>query len=360
MEPVSRSDQYKRVMKPLLERKRRARINRCLDELRDLLVTVLQSEGEAVTRLEKADILELTVRHVRRLSQIRRLALPSPGAKQQQDREDVAKFQQGFVAAAHQVQNFLLTTPLEPSVSSRLLSHLTNYATSITPPSPVSPSANSPQLHPPAPSLPSRPQPHHPHQPPQPSPPHNTFHPPAPPSVSPNQAPPRLPMSAPQQVPIHSTSQSATPQPLPLVDRSNQQCSPPPPSSECQRFSSHPIVRDVRCEDRTVAPSPFIDVVSTPEGEDIKPFDQKAPKQNLIQSLTSSLGMDNITLHLQAKVLGSPQYPARNSTRHHPYPLPKKLLAASQSRNCSSPVPEDLSMKRNLDTDDNKNSWRPW
>ena len=143
-EPVSRTDQYKRVMKPLLERKRRARINRCLDELRDLLVAALQAEGETVTRLEKADILELTVRHVRRLNQRRRLTLPGPHTQAQDMRQDAIKFQQGFVAAAQQVQNFLVSTSaLEPTTSSRLLSHLTSCASSMlgpqTPPPPAPP-----------------------------------------------------------------------------------------------------------------------------------------------------------------------------------------------------------------------------
>ncbi len=57
LEPVSRTYQYRKVMKPMLERKRRARINRCLDELKELMVTALQSEGENVSKLEKADIL---------------------------------------------------------------------------------------------------------------------------------------------------------------------------------------------------------------------------------------------------------------------------------------------------------------
>ncbi|ROT66755.1 putative enhancer of split mbeta protein-like [Penaeus vannamei] len=148
MEPVSRTDQYKRVMKPLLERKRRARINRCLDELRDLLVAALQAEGETVTRLEKADILELTVRHVRRLNQRRRLTLPPGG---HDPRHDALKFQQGFVAAAQQVQSFLIASPsLEPAVSSRLLTHLTSCASAMTgvPPSsgPVVPAMSRPPL----------------------------------------------------------------------------------------------------------------------------------------------------------------------------------------------------------------------
>merc|ERR1712158_78413 len=67
--PMSRTHQYRKVMKPLLERKRRARINRCLDELKDLMVVALQSEGESITKLEKADVLELTVRHLQKLKQ---------------------------------------------------------------------------------------------------------------------------------------------------------------------------------------------------------------------------------------------------------------------------------------------------
>ena len=45
------------IMKPLLERKRRARINKCLDELKDIMTVALQAQGENVSKLEKADIL---------------------------------------------------------------------------------------------------------------------------------------------------------------------------------------------------------------------------------------------------------------------------------------------------------------
>ena len=71
--PMSRTHQYRKVMKPLLERKRRARINTCLDELKDLMVDALQQEGESITKLEKADVLELTVRHLRKLKRQRTL-----------------------------------------------------------------------------------------------------------------------------------------------------------------------------------------------------------------------------------------------------------------------------------------------
>merc|ERR1712027_179331 len=64
---MSRTHQYRKVMKPLLERKRRARINKCLDELKDLMVFAIQSEGDAINKLEKADVLELTVQHLQKL-----------------------------------------------------------------------------------------------------------------------------------------------------------------------------------------------------------------------------------------------------------------------------------------------------
>lgn len=40
--PLSKTAKYKKITKPLLERKRRARINRCLEELKDLMVGALE------------------------------------------------------------------------------------------------------------------------------------------------------------------------------------------------------------------------------------------------------------------------------------------------------------------------------
>ena len=39
------------------------------------MVAALQSEGESITKLEKADVLELTVRHLRKLKQQNALGL---------------------------------------------------------------------------------------------------------------------------------------------------------------------------------------------------------------------------------------------------------------------------------------------
>lgn len=120
--PLSRTHQYKKITKPLLERKRRARINKCLDELKDIMTVALQAEGENVSKLEKADILELTVRHLHKMNQGRRLFARNP-------LEDLQKFQAGYSSCAQEAATFLLSSPgVDVRVSQRLLSHLSTTA----------------------------------------------------------------------------------------------------------------------------------------------------------------------------------------------------------------------------------------
>jgi hairy and enhancer of split, invertebrate len=113
---MSRTDQYRKVMKPLLERKRRARINACLDELKDLMVYALQAEGESISKLEKADVLELTVRHLQKLKRQQMLAL-NPTV-------DLDRFHAGYTACATEVSKCLASTGVDIAVGSRLMSHL--------------------------------------------------------------------------------------------------------------------------------------------------------------------------------------------------------------------------------------------
>ena len=114
-------------MKPLLERKRRARINKCLDELKDIMTVALQAQGENVSKLEKADILELTVRHLHKLSASQRLLLNSPPQQQRNPLEEVQRFQAGYSSCAQEAASFLLSSPgVDVSVSQRLLSHLSS------------------------------------------------------------------------------------------------------------------------------------------------------------------------------------------------------------------------------------------
>ncbi|XP_030762972.1 enhancer of split mbeta protein-like [Sitophilus oryzae] len=116
-QPISRTYQYRKVMKPMLERKRRARINRCLDELKELMVTALQSEGENVSKLEKADILELTVRHLHKLRRQQRLSY-NPVI-------DADRFRAGYTHCANEVSRCLAATPgVDVHLGTKLMTHL--------------------------------------------------------------------------------------------------------------------------------------------------------------------------------------------------------------------------------------------
>merc|ERR1712228_862716 len=114
--PMSRTHQYRKVMKPLLERKRRARINTCLEELKDLMVFALQTEGESISKLEKADVLELTVKHLRKLKRQQMLSV-NPSL-------DMDRFHAGYTTCATEVSRTLASTGVDITVGSRLMSHL--------------------------------------------------------------------------------------------------------------------------------------------------------------------------------------------------------------------------------------------
>ena len=122
--PMSRTHQYRHMIKPLLERKRRARINRCLDELKDLMVSALQKDGESITKLEKADVLELTVRHLRKLKAHGALGLGAPGPGQ--GLASMERYRAGYSLAASEISKFVTSgaSGLEVTVSARLLHHL--------------------------------------------------------------------------------------------------------------------------------------------------------------------------------------------------------------------------------------------
>ena len=148
---MSRTHQYRKVMKPLLERKRRARINKYLDEMKDLMMSTFESEGESINKLEKADVLELTVRHLQKLKHQQLLRL-NPTLDQD-------RFRSGYTACANEVSRFLSTVPgVSLHFGTELMSHLGtnlsrgNAATAgplsvntVSTSSPVSLPASSPQ-----------------------------------------------------------------------------------------------------------------------------------------------------------------------------------------------------------------------
>merc|ERR1712024_14319 len=119
--PQCPSEEYRKVVKPLIERKRRARINSCRDELKDLMMFALQSEGESISKLEKADVLELTVKHLRKLKRQQMLSVTP----------ELDRYRAGYTTCATEVSRCLASTGVDISVGSRLMSHLGNKLNTI-------------------------------------------------------------------------------------------------------------------------------------------------------------------------------------------------------------------------------------
>ena len=69
--------------KPLMEKRRRERINRSLNELKSILLEALRRDTTSCSKLEKADILEMTVRYLH--STKTAAGYPYPGAHSQSD-----------------------------------------------------------------------------------------------------------------------------------------------------------------------------------------------------------------------------------------------------------------------------------
>ncbi|KAL6116492.1 uncharacterized protein ACO6RY_01101 [Pungitius sinensis] len=106
----------RKLRKPLIERKRRERINSCLDQLKDTVVGAFRLD--VTIKLEKADILEMTVKHLQNIQSIE-LSDPALGLEVQQ------RYSTGYIQCMHQVHNMLLTCDwMDKNLGSRLLSHL--------------------------------------------------------------------------------------------------------------------------------------------------------------------------------------------------------------------------------------------
>ena len=83
-------------------RKTRARVNKYLDELKSLIANTLQPES--IARLTKADVLELTVTHLKKLQSRNQLTIkPIPS--------DQDKFREGCCRCVSLVSHSLASVP---------------------------------------------------------------------------------------------------------------------------------------------------------------------------------------------------------------------------------------------------------
>ncbi|XP_015812391.2 transcription cofactor HES-6 [Nothobranchius furzeri] len=106
------SDREKR--KPLVEKKRRARINESLQELR-----VLISDPDIHSKMENAEVLEVTVKQVETILHNRTQEVDAF------KREASERFAAGYIQCMHDVHTFVSSSPgMDPAVAAELLNHL--------------------------------------------------------------------------------------------------------------------------------------------------------------------------------------------------------------------------------------------
>ncbi|XP_075164956.1 enhancer of split mdelta, helix-loop-helix [Haematobia irritans] len=116
---MTKTQHYRKVTKPLLERKRRARMNLYLEELKELIVDTMEEQGEHVNKLEKADILEMTVSYLRNHQKD---GYNQPPTKKHLN---VEKFREGYTQAAFEVSKIFSSVPgIDRGFGTRLMKHL--------------------------------------------------------------------------------------------------------------------------------------------------------------------------------------------------------------------------------------------
>uniref|UniRef100_A0A8C2IAI2 Hes family bHLH transcription factor 6 n=1 Tax=Cyprinus carpio TaxID=7962 RepID=A0A8C2IAI2_CYPCA len=121
MAPASRSNRQeedgikdRKTRKPLVEKKRRARINESLQELRLLL-----ADPDAQVKMENAEVLEMTVKRVETILQNKATEADSV------NRDASERFAAGYIQCMHEVHTFVSSCPgIDATIAADLLNHL--------------------------------------------------------------------------------------------------------------------------------------------------------------------------------------------------------------------------------------------
>ncbi|CAG08099.1 unnamed protein product, partial [Tetraodon nigroviridis] len=120
------ASEHRKSSKPIMEKRRRARINESLGQLKTLILDALKKDSSRHSKLEKADILEMTVKHLRNLQRAQMTAALNT------DPSVFGKYRAGFSECMNEVTRFLSTCEgVNTEVRTRLLGHLANCMTQI-------------------------------------------------------------------------------------------------------------------------------------------------------------------------------------------------------------------------------------
>lgn len=104
-----------------MEKRRRQRINDCLVQLKSLVLQAMNKDTTQYSKLEKADILEMTVKH---LKMVQRQQMTSAMAT---DPNVISKYRAGFNECASEVARYLDTVNGgNPELKARVMNYLAN------------------------------------------------------------------------------------------------------------------------------------------------------------------------------------------------------------------------------------------
>ncbi|XP_068710096.1 transcription factor HES-4-like [Montipora foliosa] len=125
----STPDNRRKSSKPLMEKRRRARINQSLNELKDLILEAMKKDTSCYSKLEKADILEMTVRYLRSMRSQSITARMNAN-----DPNTIARYRAGYNECANEMTRYLMSLDgMDTQARSRLLAHLASFCTPCSP-----------------------------------------------------------------------------------------------------------------------------------------------------------------------------------------------------------------------------------
>ncbi|XP_018592056.1 transcription factor HES-2-like [Scleropages formosus] len=107
--------ELRKTMKPLMEKRRRARINESLNHLKTLILPLTRKDKSRYSKLEKADVLEMTVRFLKDLTHA---PIKSPSDS----------YREGYKACLQRVSTLLPKTNLLDADTSRRLNEYIQQA----------------------------------------------------------------------------------------------------------------------------------------------------------------------------------------------------------------------------------------
>lgn len=121
---TSTTAQRRKIKKPLIEKRRRLRINQCLASLKSLVLEATNKDENCFPKMEKADILEMTVSYMRTVRHCAPISTSGPPDSSEQ----VRTYLSGYRECAMEVCRFFQddsTLPVGvPEVRAQLTRHL--------------------------------------------------------------------------------------------------------------------------------------------------------------------------------------------------------------------------------------------